>query len=250
MQITPQAAAGRSPRTVDLGLDREAVKTLRDRIAERIRSLIIDGRITPGERLVEPDLARQLGVSRTPLREALLQLDSEGFVRVVPRHGAVVSPLSRSDAQETYQVKGVLEAFAARLACERMTAEELRNLREIHERMRRLAAARTKDVRALLQCNSEFHQALSDASGNEKLAGYIRSLRSQTLRYNFIYLSVLSHLATSMKEHERILTALQKRDGASVERLVRAHGDAAGKALCAYIEHPGGGKHVHASHGS
>lgn len=250
MHKDPPTGTATTARAADFGLDPEAVKTLRDRIADRIRSLIINGRITPGERLVEPDLARQLGVSRTPLREALLQLDSEGFVRVVPRHGAVVSPLSRSDAQETYQVKGVLEAFAARLACERLTADELQNLREIHERMRRLAAARTKDVRGILECNSEFHQALSDASGNEKLAGYIRSLRSQTLRYNFIYLSVLSHLETSMKEHERILAALQKRDGASAERLVRAHGDAAGKALCAYIEHPAGGKHAHASHGS
>jgi hypothetical protein len=79
---------------------------------------------------------------------------------------------------------------------------------------------------------------------------YIRALRSQALRYNYIYLSVLSHLATSMKEHERILAALQKRDGASVERLVRAHGDAAGKALCAYIEHPAGDKQIHDSHGS
>ena len=106
---------------VGLAFDRETVRTLRDRIAERIRSLIIDGGLTPGDRLVEPDLARRLGVSRTPLREALLQLDSEGFVRVTPRRGAVVSVLSHADAAETYQVKGVLEAFAARLACSRLT---------------------------------------------------------------------------------------------------------------------------------
>jgi len=250
MQTPHTAATATAARTLDLGFDPEAVRTLRDRIAARIRALIIDGSITPGERLVEPGLARRLGVSRTPLREALLQLDSEGFVRVTPRRGAVVSPLSRADAQETYQVKGILEAFAARLACERMNAEQREHLRSINERMRRLVAARTRDVRAILQCNTEFHQALSDASGNEKLAGFIRSLRSQALRYNFIYLSVLPHLEASVKEHDRILAALRKRDGASVERLVRAHGDAAGKALCDYIEHPSGGKLVHASHGS
>ncbi len=237
-------------RSVDLGFDRDEVKTLRDRIAQRIRASIIDGRITPGQRLAEPDLSLQLGVSRTPLREALLQLDSEGFVRVTPRRGAVVSALSHEDAHDTYQVKGVLEAFAARLACERMTAAELKQLRGIHDHMRRIAAARTKDVKAILQSNAEFHQALSDASGNEKLAGYIRSLRSQALRYNYIYLSVLSHLATSMKEHDRILAALQKRDGAGVERLVRAHGEAAGKALCAYIDRHAGGNHVNDRHGS
>ena len=87
-----------------------------------------------------------------------------------------------------------------------------------------------------------FHQTLSEASGNEKLAGYVRSLRAQALRYNYIYLSVLSHLTTSMKEHERILAALTKHDAALVERLVRAHGDAAGKALCAYIDGQAGGQ--------
>jgi DNA-binding GntR family transcriptional regulator len=234
----------------DLGFDRDDVKTLRDRIAERIRALIIDGRLTPGERLVEPDLARQLGISRTPLREAILLLDSEGFVRVTPRRGAVVSTLSRTDAQETYQIKGVLEAFAARLASARMTPGEIDHLEEIHNRMCRLAASRTMAVRTLLQLNTEFHQALSDASGNEKLATYVRVLRTQALRYNYIYLSVLSHPATSMKEHERILAALRKHDGATAERLVRAHGEAAGKALCAYIDQPAGGKHVHDSHGS
>lgn len=224
-----------------LAFDREAVRTLRDRIAERIRGLIIDGTLTPGDRLVEPELARRLGVSRTPLREALLQLDAEGFVRVTPRRGAVVSVLSRPDAAETYQLKGVLEAFAARLACTRLSPAELVRLRDLHERMKRLAGARSKDVRAILQLNAEFHLTLSEASGNEKLAGYIRALRAQALRYNYIYLSVLSHLAPSMKEHERILAALEKRDAALVERLVRAHGDAAGKALCAYIDRQPGG---------
>lgn len=140
-------------------------------------------------------------------------------------------------------MKGVLEAFAARLACSRLTATELEHLHDLHDRMNRIAGARTKDVRALLQLNAEFHQALSDASGNEKLAGYIRSLRAQALRYNYIYLSVLSHLALSMKEHERILAALAKGDAGLVERLVRAHGEAAGKALCAYIDKQTSGHH-------
>jgi DNA-binding GntR family transcriptional regulator len=228
-----------------LSFDLEEVRTLRDRIAERIRSLIIDGALMPGDRLVEPDLAKRLGVSRTPLREAMLQLDSEGFVRVTPRRGAVVSALSHADATETYQVKGVLEAYAARLACARLQPDTMETLTSLHQRMCRLATARTKDVRTLLQLNAEFHQTLSDASGNEKLAGYVRSLRAQALRYNYIYLSVLSHLAPSMKEHERILAALVKRDAALVERLVRAHSEAAGKALCAYIDSQAGGHHPH-----
>lgn len=214
----------------------EEVKPLRDRIAEMVRESIIDGKIRPGERLVEPDLAGRLGVSRTPLREALLQLDSEGFVVVTPRRGAVVSELSRQDAMETYLVKGALESLAARLACEHITDAELLRLRDIHDRMTRLAAAKTRDPRRILGLNAEFHSTVSGASGNEKLVQYIRVLRSQALRYNYIYLSVLSHLPSSVREHARILDALVRRDGDAAERLVRVHGDAARVALCTFIE--------------
>jgi len=214
----------------------EDVKPLRDRIAEMVRESIIDGKIRPGERLAEPDLAGRLGVSRTPLREALLQLDSEGFVNVTPRRGAVVSALSRADAMETYLVKGALESLAARLACEWITDAELVALREIHGHMTRLSASKTRDNRRILQLNAEFHSTISAASHNEKLIQYIRVLRSQALRYNYIYLSVLSHLSSSLREHARILDAISRRDGDAAERLVRAHGDAARTALCAFIE--------------
>jgi DNA-binding GntR family transcriptional regulator len=226
-------------RAADSGLDHvrlDEVKPLRDRIAEMVRESIIDGKIRPGERLVEPDLAGRLGVSRTPLREALLQLDSEGFVVVTPRRGAVVSELSMDDARETYLVKGALESLAARLACEKITEGELENLRDIHDRMTRFASARTRDNRRILQLNSEFHSTICSASRVEKLIQYVRILRSQALRYNYIYLSVLSHLSASLREHARILEALSRRDGEVAERVVRAHEDAARTALCSYIE--------------
>jgi DNA-binding GntR family transcriptional regulator len=232
------------PRVADPGLESvrlEEVKPLRDRIAEMVRESIIDGRIRPGERLVEPDLASRLGVSRTPLREALLQLDSEGFVVVTPRRGAVVSELSIDDARETYLVKGALESLAARLACENITDDELESLAEIHDRMTRLASVKSRDNRRILQLNSEFHSSVCSASRVEKLIQYVRILRSQTLRYNYIYLSVMQHLSASLREHTRILEALGRRDGNAAERLVRAHEDAARIALCSYIEQ-------HASH--
>jgi DNA-binding GntR family transcriptional regulator len=147
-----------------------------------------------------------------------------------------VSELSREDAMETYLVKGALESLAARLACEWITAEELGALREIHDRMTHLAASKTRDNRRILQLNAEFHSTISAASHNEKLIQYIRVLRSQALRYNYIYLSVLSHLSSSLREHARILEAIARRDGDAAERLVRAHGDAARAALCAFIE--------------
>jgi DNA-binding GntR family transcriptional regulator len=149
----------------------------------------------------------------------------------------VVSELSREDAMETYLVKGALESLAARLACERITDGELVALRDIHDRMARLAAARTRDHRRILQLNTEFHSTISSASHNDKLIQYIRVLRSQALRYNYIYLSVLSHLSASLREHARILDAIARREGETAEQLVRAHGDAARTALCAFIDH-------------
>jgi DNA-binding GntR family transcriptional regulator len=209
---------------------------LREKIASAIRAAIIDGRIGAGERLREPVLSRQLGVSRTPLREALLQLDSEGFVEMTPRRGAVVRPLSRQDAAETYEVKGALEALAARLACARMESATLQRLKEINDTIGSLGRARTAEQARILQLNAEFHQTLTDASGNEKLSQYVRVLRAQALRYNYIYLSVISRLEESVAEHNQILDALRRRKADEVERLVRDHGASASKALCSYIE--------------
>ena len=212
----------------------EEIKPLRDHIAGSIRALIIEGKLSAGERLREPDLAGQLGVSRTPLGEALLLLESEGFVQVLPRRGAVVSPLSVRDASEIYQVKGALESLAARLACGRITPQVLARLEVINDSIERVAG----DHSRLLELNAEFHHLLTDAAGNEKLSQHIRILRRQALRYNYIYLSTLSHLQDSVREHRAILAALRAGDADLVEKCVREHGESACRALCVFIQEP------------
>jgi DNA-binding GntR family transcriptional regulator len=156
---------------------------------------------------------------------------------MTPRRGAVVRPLSRRDAAETYEVKGALEALAARLACERMEDRTLERLAKINRTIASLRRARTADPARILQLNAEFHQTLTDASGNEKLVQHVRVLRAQALRYNYIYLSVLSRLDESVAEHDRILEALRRKRPDDVERLVLEHGASARRALCSYIEH-------------
>jgi DNA-binding GntR family transcriptional regulator len=212
----------------------EEIKPLRDHIADTVRTLIIEGKMVPGERLREPDLAGQLGVSRTPLREALRLLESEGFVQVLPRRGAVVSPLSVRDATEIYQVKGALESLAARLACAKISPSQLAQLGSINDAIERGPS----DHSRILQLNAEFHHVLSDVADNEKLSQYIRLLRRQALRYNYIYLSTLSHLEDSVREHRAILSALAAGDAAGVERCVREHGESACRALCTFIQEP------------
>ena len=213
----------------------EEVKPLRDRIVASIRDSIIAGKIKPGERLLEPDVAKMLGVSRTPLREAFLQLEAEDFVRVTPRRGAVVSELSVKDAEEIYVVKSALESLAARLASALMTDEIVDKLVSVNDQMEKKAKVKEPDYRALLDLNSMFHRIIVETTKNEKLMQIVNHLRNQTLRYNFIYLSVLSHLEESIKEHRQIIDALCRRDGAAVEILMKNHGENAQRSLCDYI---------------
>jgi DNA-binding GntR family transcriptional regulator len=212
------------------------IKPLRDKIVSSIREAIIEGRIKAGERLMEPDVARNLGVSRTPLREAFLQLESEGFVKVTPRRGAVVSELSVKDAEETYLIKSALEGLAARLAVKNITEEMLQQLRSINNEMEKKAKQKDKDYRAILELNAKYHDLVNKTSGNEKLCHSISLLRKQTLRYNYIYLNVLSHIDQSIQEHKAIIDALEQRDQKLVEKLVYNHGENAGKILCEYIQ--------------
>lgn len=222
---------------IDLG----DLKPLRDKIAASIRNAIVEGKFKPGERLLEPDVANALGVSRTPLREAFLQLESEGFLNVIPRKGAVVSDLSLRDAEETYTIKGTLEALAAKLAVENMSSDTLNELEKLNEEMLMIASSEEKDYKHFLELNAKFHQTIYEASGNEKLYKTINLLRNQTLRYNFIYLSLLSHLRESVAEHAEIIEALKKKNAVKVESLIKSHAESARKALAEYI----GKKHQH-----
>ncbi|MEK6650230.1 MAG: GntR family transcriptional regulator [Bacteroidota bacterium] len=213
---------------------------LRDRIATSIRTSIIDGRIKPGERLAEPEVAKLLGVSRTPIREAFFLLISEGFVEAAPRRGVVVSDLSPQDAEETYVLKGALEALAASLAASRVTPELLASLATVNDELVAAIAVAPADMGRVLDLNNAFHQALTDASGNRKLSKLVTVYRRQTLRYNYIYLSALSRLRHSVEEHRTMIEALRRRDASEVERLVRLHNDAALRALREYMltSHP------------
>jgi DNA-binding GntR family transcriptional regulator len=211
------------------------IKPLRERIADSIRANIIDGRLRPGERLAEPETARRLGVSRTPLREAFLQLVAEGFVELLPRRGVIVSDLSLRDAEETYSVKGVLEALAARLAARAGDPLLLQALDGVTRQIETSAEDAGFDLTTILTLNNAFHQTLTEGCGNRKLAAIITGLRRQTLRYNFLYLSAPPRLRQSLDEHHAILASLRNRDEQRIERLVRAHNDAALQALRAIM---------------
>jgi DNA-binding GntR family transcriptional regulator len=219
----------------DFRIDIGEIKPLRDRIASSIRDSIIEGKIKPGQRLMEPEVAGILGVSRTPLREAFFQLEAEGFVKVHPRKGAVVSELSSRDAEDTAVIKNTLESLAARLSSEKITDVAIRELESVNEALTVQSKSPDKDFRVILELNTRFHTIINCASGNEKLSDMIQVLRKQTLRYNYIYLSLLSHLETSLQEHRQIIDALKRRDSKAVGELVWQHGERARTALSEYM---------------
>lgn len=203
------------------------IKTLREQIASSIRSSIIDGRIRPGEKLTEEEIARQLGVSRTPIREAFFLLSSEGFVDVEPRRGVIVREVSIKDAEEIYELKGVLESLAVRLAAERMTPDIVTELQKINDALYQAAEEAPVDVRKILTLNGKFHDIIIAACDNTKVIHQLTALRHQSLRYNFVFLSAGSRLRESADEHRAIIDALVRRDALEAERLMKEHNDAA-----------------------
>lgn len=212
------------------------LKPLRDKIATLIRDSVIEGKLKPGERLTEPEIAASLGVSRTPVREAFLQLESEGFVKVQPRKGAIVTELSLKDAEETYIIKGSLEALACCLAIDFITDDDFENLFRINQQMERIANSESKNYKRFLDLNAKFHQSLYELCKNSKLIKTITTLRNQTLRYNYIYLSLLSHLDESVKEHYYIIDLVKSKDKEELEKYIKIHGENARMALYDFIK--------------
>lgn len=192
--------------------------TLRERIVETVRDAIIRGNLKPGERVAESEVARSLGISRTPIREAFRQLESEGFLTVVPRKGAVVSSFSEKDIEEFYDLKALLEGEAARLAQPRMGAREIGRLKELNETMR--SAAVRGDARAVFRAHNDFHLTFVDLCGNDKLRDLIHQLMSQFARFRYL-LSVKGEIADSLRQHEEIIAAFETGDALKVSGLVR-----------------------------
>jgi DNA-binding GntR family transcriptional regulator len=197
----------------------ERHQTLREIILETIRDAILKGTMKPGERVSEPDLAERFGISRTPIREAFRQLESEGYLEVVPRKGAVVASLSERDIEEFYAIKIILEGFAARMAAEKLTEKDIDRLESINERLQQLA--KEGDVKSFFRVHNEFHEVFIKASGNEKLLEMINQLVMRFKRLRLASLSQPGRMEISVEEHRNMIQAFKKHDGDRADSLVR-----------------------------
>ncbi len=208
-------------------------KPLRELVFEALREAIISGTLRPGERLMEVQLADELGVSRTPVREAIRKLEHDGFVVMIPRKGAYVADMSLKDVAEIFDVRRALEALAAQLASERASDEDLerceRILVEYGECIEQLDTVR------LIEVDSRFHEAIYQMAGNSRLQQMLNLLREQVQRYRTMTLSHGPRMKRALEEHRRILEAIAARDGERAARLAREHIESAENALMELI---------------
>ena len=203
--------------------------TLREKILENIRDAIISGSLKAGSRVSEPELAERYGISRTPIREAFRQLESEGYLTVIPRRGAVVSEFSQKDVEEFYAIKSILEGYAARCACEKLTPKELDKLQAINDRLADLA--KHNDVKSFFKIHNDFHDLFIKAADNEKLRELITSVVNRFQRLRLMSLSLPERMRISVQEHEKIIDAFRRKDAATAEALVRLNAEYGGRVL-------------------
>lgn len=197
----------------------ERHQTLREKILETIRDAILKGSMKPGERVSEPELAERFGISRTPIREAFRQLESEGYLKVIPRKGAVVASLSERDIEEFYAIKIILEGFAAKMAAEKLSMKDIEKLESINQRLAQIA--KDGDVKNFFRVHNEFHEVFIKAAGNERLYEMINQLVMKFKRLRLASLSVPGRMEISVEEHRNMIQAFKDNDGDKADSLVR-----------------------------
>lgn len=194
---------------------------IRERVVDALRDAIIAGRLKPGERIRERELVALLGVSRSPLREAIRILETEGLITSLAYRGARVSDLSAGDLRDMLDVRIMLESFAARLAIERLDDAALQAMEEQVNRAR--AAGAQVDLEANFELGLGFHDMLVAASGNRKVVQIHESLKRHQRRYQHFAFTRVGRDLRALDEHADIVTALRRRDLAAVEHGLRAH---------------------------
>jgi DNA-binding GntR family transcriptional regulator len=189
--------------------------------AQRIRTMIKDGRLKPGTRVPEKQLCEQFGVSRTPLREALKVLASEGFVELLPNRGARVVQLTRRMLKDTLDVMAALEGLSGELACQHVSAEEIDTMRHLHKQM--IAHYEAGDLSAYFEVNQRIHETLVAAARNEVLLETYNNLNERVRRFRFSQQMSPALWEQVVGEHEQILQALEARDSQRMGAILRGH---------------------------
>jgi len=207
--------------TDNLELQTAAYLPLRDVVFQTLHTAILKGDLKPGERLMELQLASKLGVSRTPIREAIRMLEQEGLAIMIPRKGAEVARMTEKDMEDVLQIRCSLEELVVRLACQNITQMEMQELRVAMEQFREKTT--TEDIAAIAQADVNFHDVLYKSADNPKLLGLLNNLREQMYRYRVEYLKNPSIYQQLITEHRQLYEAVKMQDAEKAAAYTRMH---------------------------
>lgn len=196
----------------------DSYKPLREIVLDALREAIVSGVLEPGERLMEIQLAEEMGVSRTPVREAISKLELEGFVIMIPRKGAYVAGVSYKDVKDVFEIRAALEGLAAGLAAQKATQEEIEQMEQALHYEREPAS-----LEEMVQSDTDFHALLYKASRNERLIQILGNLREQIQRFRTTSLAVPGRVKNAIQEHRAVADAIARRNVEDARRLATAH---------------------------
>lgn len=202
---------------------------LRDVVFNTLRQAILTGELKPGERLMEIHLANKLGVSRTPIREAIRKLELEGLVTMIPRRGAEVAQITEKSMNDVLEVRRAMDALCVELACDRISPEELEALRKACDTF--AEAVKTGDIKVIAQSDVALHDIIVQATGNRRLVQLINNLSEQMYRYRFEYLKDTSRHESLIEEHWVIYESILKKDKETASQAAKLHIDNQEKAI-------------------
>ena len=197
---------------------------LRDVVFNTLRQAILKGELKPGERLMEIQLANKLGVSRTPVREAIRKLELEGLVLMIPRKGAEVAEITRQDMEDVLEVRTALEELAVKDACDHITDAQLSELKKASNEVKK-ALLEGKDLVTCADADMHFHDVILSATNNRRLIQMLNNLSEQMYRYRMEYLKDERTHKTLIEEHDAIRRALKKHDKVKAGAAIRVHID-------------------------
>ena len=210
-------------------IDLDTYQPLREAVCETLRDAIRKGILEPGERLMEVQLAEELGISRTPVREAIRKLEQEGYVIMMPRRGTYVSDISTNDVKEIFEIRSALESLATGLAARRIEPDELETLQNLLMEIEGYIAK--NDMEKIVETDIKFHGLLYQVSRNERLVNIINNLKEQLARFRTLSMSYPGRLQETLEEHSEMVEAIANGDVSAARDAAEHHMERAEKTL-------------------
>jgi len=220
--------------TDDLVLNMDAYLPLRDVVFMTLREAILKGDLKPGERLMELQLADKLGVSRTPIREAIRMLEQEGLAVTMPRRGAEVAKMTLKDMEDVLEIRDALDELAVRLACKKINEEQLERLKVAQKEFE--DSTKNPEVKKIAEADVHFHDIIYEATDNSKLVTMLSQLREQVYRYRVEYIKNPLNYPTLIAEHKEIVDAVMARDEKKATVAMHEHVENQAVAVKAVIQ--------------